>query len=134
MQKDDEEERRAICEIDGGLPQRLAALLAWICHNRSASHTEYSWGLFCDDCARFLDRWGAEALKNMWSNRDLYALFVAIQGRPVIRASPDCVIVCSHEGERVKIMYRPTADGKAQWIEGDRDAADRSHAGVWKRR
>ena len=117
------EQRAAIIEFDGGIPQEWAEGLARLCTMPQPSNVpDRRWRQAVDAAGRFADKWAAKSSALGWTALDIFgvdrlapeaALYTAgliwlLQDKQVVAISDDAVIVETISG--VRQSFRPRLD------------------------
>ena len=121
------EGRAAIIEHDGAIPRDWAEGFARLHPDRPPSDVpRRRWQTFIDDCGRFLDTWGAEALALGWGPLELFGcdgekpfarvdqmgLIWFIKGGHVASMSMSAAVIETAIGVRQTYRRRPVAMGE----------------------
>ena len=122
-----DEERAAIIEHDGAIPRDWAEGFARLHPDRPPGDVpRRRWQTFIDDCGRFLDTWGAEALALGWGPLELFGcdgekpfarvdqmgLIWFIKGGHVASMSMSAAVIETAIGVRQTYRRRPVAMGE----------------------
>jgi hypothetical protein len=123
---DEEEERSAIIEHDGGIPRSWAEGFARLHPDRPPGDVPLGrWQTFCNDVGRFLDSWASKAASLGWTPLELFGadrdgpfarvdcagLLWLVHGRRLVALSQDTAVIETSTGSRLTYRRKPIPPG-----------------------